>query len=291
LKTTQVSQECEDVRDLAFVGIIELVGTDVDSNYEAFAVYIVILIRFYVRDLVKVQFLALTELQNVIFEASLLIHYEEICLLSHRRVNLEEELVIDECLDRVVIVIGREIGVNEGKIEDLISEIIIDLLPRLALHPRSDSNRLRVRRGGILTLPELELEVVHAVFVEVPENLIVEVLQAGVVVNAITLHLGLVHVAKTLGAAFCESKILPIFNALTVFNSLPDVLRGHETVRGINWLSQAKGKVKASLLRLEGRVSIRLTDQCCLGYTRGHPIHHVVKSEYGISKHYDDYYP
>ena len=93
----------------------------------------------------KVQFLALTELQNVIFEAGLLIHYEEIGFLSHRRVNLEEELVINECLDRVVIVIGSEIGVDEGKIEDLISEILIDLLPRLALHPRSDSDGLRVR--------------------------------------------------------------------------------------------------------------------------------------------------
>ena len=239
----------------------------------------------------KVQFLALPELQNVIFEACLLIHYEEIGFLSHRRVNLEEELVIDECLDRVVIVIGREIGVYEGKIEDLISEIIINLLLRLALHPRSDSNSFRVRRGGILTLPELEFKVVHAVFVEVPENLIVEVLQACVVINAITLHLGLVYVAKTLGAAFCESKILPIFNAFTVFNSLPDKLSGHEAVRGINRFCQAKGKVEASLLRLEGGVSIRLTDQCRLGNTRSHPIDHVVKSENGISHQYDDYNP
>ena len=127
-----------------------------------------------------------------------MIHYEEIGFLSNRRVNLEEELVIDECLDRVFIVIGREIGVDEGEIEDLISEILINLLPRLALHPRSDSDRLRVRGGGILTLPELELEVVHAVFVEVPENLIVKVLQARVVINAITLHLGLVYVTKAL---------------------------------------------------------------------------------------------
>ena len=225
----------------------------------------------------KVQFLALPELQNVIFKACLLIHYEEIGFLSNRRVNLEEELVIDECLDRVFIVIGSEISVDEGKIEDLISKILIDFLPRLALHPWSDSDRLRVHGGGgILTLPELELEVVHAVFVEVTENLIVEVLQARVVIDAITLHLGLVHVAKALGAASRESKILPLFYSFSIFNSLPDIFSGHEAVRGINRFCQAKGKVEASLLRLEGRVSIRLTDQCRLGYARGHPIHHVV---------------
>ena len=32
LETTQVSQKCEDVSYLALIGIIELVGTDVDSN-------------------------------------------------------------------------------------------------------------------------------------------------------------------------------------------------------------------------------------------------------------------
>ena len=32
LETTQVSQKCEDVRDLALIGIIELVCSDVHSN-------------------------------------------------------------------------------------------------------------------------------------------------------------------------------------------------------------------------------------------------------------------
>ena len=32
LETTQVSQKCEDVGDLALIGIIELVGADVHSN-------------------------------------------------------------------------------------------------------------------------------------------------------------------------------------------------------------------------------------------------------------------
>ena len=77
-----------------------------------------------------------------------------------------------------------------------------------------------MRHEGILTLPELELEVVHAVFVKVPENIIVEVLLALIVINAITLHLGCVHVAKSLGAASRESKILPLFYVFTILNSL-----------------------------------------------------------------------
>ncbi len=137
----------------------------------------------------KVQFLALPELQNVIFEACLLIHNKEIGFLSYRWVNLEEELVIDEGLNRVFVVIGSKIGVNECEIEYFISEILVDILSRLALHPRRDSDRLRVCGGGILTLPELEFKIVHTVFVEVPEDLIVEVLQAREVVDAITLHL------------------------------------------------------------------------------------------------------
>ena len=237
----------------------------------------------------KAQFLTLPELQEVIFEAYLLIHYEEISFLSDRWVDLEEKLVIDECLDRVVIVIGGEIGVYEGEIEDLISEILIDLLPRLALDARSDSDRLGVGGGGcILTLPQLELEVVHAIFVEVPENLIVIVLQASEVVDAITIHFGLVHVAETLGAAFCEIKIRPIFYALTILHSLPYIFSGHEAIRGIDWLAQAKGKVEASFLGLEGLVSIWLTDQCRLGNGRSHPIHHIVEPKCGIAQHNDD---
>jgi len=57
-----------------------------------------------------------------------LIHYEEVGFLSNRWIYFEEELVIDESLDRVFVVIGREIGVNEGKIEDLAPEKVIYLL-------------------------------------------------------------------------------------------------------------------------------------------------------------------
>lgn len=48
LKTTKISQKCEDVRDLALIGIIELVCADIDGHYRPLAVFIVILIGFYI---------------------------------------------------------------------------------------------------------------------------------------------------------------------------------------------------------------------------------------------------
>ena len=239
----------------------------------------------------KVQFLALPELQDVIFKACLLIHYKEVGFLRNRWIYFEEELVIDESLNRVFVVIGREIGVNEGEIEDLTPEKVIYLQWGLACDTRCHSCCVIGVRSRILTLPELEFEVGHAVFVEVPENLIVEVLQAREVVDAITNNLGLVNEAETLGAALRESKILPILFAFTILHSLIDIFRGHEANSGINRLSQPESKVEAGFLWLERRVSIWVSDQCRLGYTRRQPIHHVVKSEYGISQHYDDYNP
>jgi hypothetical protein len=76
---------------------------------------------------VKIQFFALPELQDVILQASLLVHYEEVGLLGDSGVNLKEELVVDEGFYWALIVIGREIGVNEGIIEDLIPEKVIYL--------------------------------------------------------------------------------------------------------------------------------------------------------------------
>ena len=46
MKTAQVSQESEDVRNLALIGIIELVGSNVDCNEITLTFDIVILIGF-----------------------------------------------------------------------------------------------------------------------------------------------------------------------------------------------------------------------------------------------------
>ena len=58
----------------------------------------------------------------------LLVHYEEVGFLGDLGINFKEELVIDESFNRVYEVIGHEIGVNEGIIEDLAREKIIYLL-------------------------------------------------------------------------------------------------------------------------------------------------------------------
>ena len=76
----------------------------------------------------KTQLFALPELEDVILQLRLLVHYEEVGFLCDSGINFEEELVIDESFNRFFEVIGNEIGVNEGIIEDLASEKSIYLL-------------------------------------------------------------------------------------------------------------------------------------------------------------------
>ena len=90
----------------------------------------------------KIQFLALPELQDVILQARLLVHYEEVGFLRDSGVYLEEELVVDEGFNRALVVIGREIGVNEGIVEDLVPEKVIYLLGGLAGDTRCHSYRV-----------------------------------------------------------------------------------------------------------------------------------------------------
>jgi hypothetical protein len=88
---------------------------------------------------VKIQFLALPKLEDVILQPRLLVHDKKVGFLGDSGVNFEEELVIDESLNRVFEVIGREIGVNEGIIEDLAPEKVIYLQWGLACDAWCDS--------------------------------------------------------------------------------------------------------------------------------------------------------
>jgi hypothetical protein len=56
-----------------------------------------------------------------------LVHNEKVGFLGDSGVNLEEELVVDEGFNRAFKVVCREIGVNEGIIEDLAPEKVIYL--------------------------------------------------------------------------------------------------------------------------------------------------------------------
>jgi hypothetical protein len=88
---------------------------------------------------VKIQFLALPELEDVILQARLLVHDEEVGFLGGSGINLEEELVINEGFNWIFEIIGRKIGVNEGEIENLVHEKVIYLLWRLACYTRCHS--------------------------------------------------------------------------------------------------------------------------------------------------------
>ena len=149
----------------------------------------------------EAQFPALPELQYIVLKAGLLIHDEEIRFLSDRWVNIKEQLIVDERLNGIIEVISGEVGVNEGKVEDLIPEIVIYLLLTLAGDTRSDTDRFGVRGRSILTLPKFDLQVIHFVLIKVAENLVVIVIHAGVVVDSIAYDLGLVNIVETFSAA------------------------------------------------------------------------------------------
>ena len=87
----------------------------------------------------KIQFLALPELENVILQSRLLVHNEKVGFLGDSGVNLEEELVVDKGFNGAFEVIGRKIGVNEGIIEDLAPKKVINLQWGLACDTRCDS--------------------------------------------------------------------------------------------------------------------------------------------------------
>ena len=123
----------------------------------------------------KIQFLALPKLEDLILQISLLIHDVEVGFLDGSGLNLEEELVIDEVFNRVFEVIWREIGVNEGIIEDLAPEKVINLLWGLACDTRGHSYGEIGVWSRILTLPELDLEIFHLITVEISEDVILGV--------------------------------------------------------------------------------------------------------------------
>ena len=172
----------------------------------------------------KIQFLALPELQDVILQASLLVHDEEVGLLGDSGVNLEEELVVDEGFNRALEVIGREIGVYEGIIEDLAPEKVIYLLWGFAGDTRCHSCSVIRVRGRILTLPELDLEIIHLIAVEVSEDVIVGVVnQASVVVDPVLLDLILIHIVKVLVSTLGKIQISSILDSLARLYTLLNV--------------------------------------------------------------------
>jgi hypothetical protein len=126
LETSQVTQECQDICDLSLVLVEEFVCTNVNSNNIAFIVDVIVLIRLDISHLVKVNLLALSKLQDIVLKAGDLILNEKVGLFGHRRVELEEELIVDESPNRALKVISGEICVDERKIEHFVPEVIID---------------------------------------------------------------------------------------------------------------------------------------------------------------------
>lgn len=97
----------------------------------------------------------LSELKKIILQACNLVLYVEVCFLTQFRIKLEKELVIDKCVDRLFIVIGFEISVDKGEVENLASKVFIDSFLIFASDARLDPHLITI--GCILALPELDL--------------------------------------------------------------------------------------------------------------------------------------
>lgn len=90
MQTSQVTKQCQKVCHFTLVGIKELVRTDVYGHDEAFRVRVVVLVGFNVGNLMKVDFLALPELQDVVLQASLVVLHVHVGLLGYCRVQFKE---------------------------------------------------------------------------------------------------------------------------------------------------------------------------------------------------------
>ena len=123
----------------------------------------------------EIQFVALPKLEDLILQISLLIHDVKVGFLRGSGLNLKEELVIDESFNGVFEVIWSEIGVNEGIIQDLAPEKVINLQWGLACDIWGHSYRVIGIWGRILTFPELDLEIFHLIAVEISEDVILGV--------------------------------------------------------------------------------------------------------------------
>jgi hypothetical protein len=135
LKTTEISQECEDVSDLARVHVVFLVAAEVDAHNVGVVVSQVVIVALDVLHLVEGEGGGLPHLQDAVLQGQLLVLDEEVRHLSIERVNLEEKLVVYEIPDGVLIVILLEHAVDEGEAENLPVEVLVDLPLGLASHP------------------------------------------------------------------------------------------------------------------------------------------------------------
>ena len=128
-------------------------------------------------------------MEQLILKLGLGLHYIEVCSLGPLALHLEEEGVINEVLDRLLIVREVKVRVYEGQAEVQILEKLIYCLLALA----------RLLGCHILALEEADLEVLELVRVEVPLQLVVLLLQAVLLGDPVHLHRHLVWVLEVLG--------------------------------------------------------------------------------------------
>jgi hypothetical protein len=129
-------------------------------------------------------------LEQLVLKLGLRLHYVEVGSLRPLALHLEEEGVIDEVLDRLLIVREVKVRVYEGHAEVEILEKLIYCLLALA----------HLLGCCIPALEEADLEVPELVRVEVPLQLVVLLLEAVLLGDPVHLHRHLVWVLEVLGA-------------------------------------------------------------------------------------------
>jgi hypothetical protein len=181
----------------------------------------------------KVQISTLSKLQNIIFQACILVLNKEVGLFCYSWVYFEKELIVYEVLNRVFIVIFHEVGIDKSEIKHLIPEKVVYHLGGFTSHSRGYTRRIVCVIGSVLAFPKFDLYIVHFISVEVPENVIIIVDQAGIVVYAIFSDLKCVHLPEICTSTFRKIQICSILNTFPILNSLSNVLDRKKPNSGI----------------------------------------------------------
>jgi hypothetical protein len=113
------------------------------------------------------------------------------------RVQLEEELIVDERLDWLFVVIEGKHIVDEGEVEGLIPQVAIDRLLITTSYARSYARSALTRSRGILALPQFKFDIEHVISIEVALKLeVLIIIKAIEGINAVFSHLILVGIVK-----------------------------------------------------------------------------------------------
>lgn len=114
----------------------------------------------------------MTKLHEVVLEGGLGETHEKVGSLAQLRVQEKEKLIVDKRLYWLLEVVLDKHIVDEGEVEGLIAEIVVNLFWWLAGYTTCNAYFLG-RRRFILALPKLDLNIAHLRTIKVSLKLVI----------------------------------------------------------------------------------------------------------------------